>query len=52
MNWEDKSMENLVLRTSGAYFQESQRAIGNKTPLINDPHKVSHTLRARAEAVI
>jgi len=30
LHWEDEPPEHLALKTRGAYFEKSQRAIGNK----------------------
>ena len=43
-------LEYLTLKTSGAYFQESQGLWDIETPLSKRAHKISHTLGTREEA--
>ena len=49
LHWGDEPAEHLALKARRAYFQEGQRAAGNRDFTLK---RSSHALRPRAEAVI
>ena len=51
LHQKDEAPESLTLKEKGAYFWESQRAVGNKDSTL-DTHKISHAQGLRAEAII
>ena len=52
LHWEDKPPECFILKASVPYFLRA-RGLGEiETPLLKGEHKISHTPRPRAEAII
>lgn len=41
-----------MLKAVGAYFRESQRAVGNRDFALKDTHKILHTPTLIVEAII
>lgn len=48
LHQEDKPPEYLASKVSEVYFQDSQRARGNREFILKGTHKISHALGLRA----
>lgn len=52
LHQEEESPRPLAFKASGAYFQKTQRTVGNRDFMLKDTQKISHTLGPKAEAII